>query len=151
MIFEKLPTQKFSNLWTVKLGGVKWDVPLLVVHLAVDVENEPGNVKCFPRGRVDRTMIGELIGDTNVSYLKSLLSNDTSVEIIEMNPELFNYTKAKCHLTDNANGIIDWLKQCAQERRPWKCIDIMHDFIKKQHKDYREQTSRLATIEIMGK
>lgn len=76
-------------------------------------------------------MIGELIGDTNVSYLHLLLSNDKTVEIIEVNPKLFDHSKAKCHSTDTGNRIIDRLQQSAEENGPWKCMDILQDFIKK--------------------
>lgn len=35
--------------------------------------------------------------------------------------------------------------------RPWKCIDIMEDFIEMWHLSYWKQTLRLVAIEVMGK
>lgn len=78
-------------------------------------------------------MIGDLIDDNTTSHLRLLIANDKIVEIVEVNPELFNHVRAKKYTTDPKHNFIEHIRACAQESKLHKCIDLIHNFIKTNH------------------
>lgn len=132
-IFDQMPISRFNGLWTIKLGGPKWDFPILLVHFGKELPENLGKYTYYPKGRPDAAKIGDKIGKSGTSWLQLLIANDKEILLVEVNPEYFVHKIAKNYSTDTKSNFISRLKACMIDDGPFKCIELLRQFIKVNH------------------